>query len=50
MSFGVFKKLKFKPFIVGMPNPKSVSKEEWERRSQHIKEINAKLREKYNPQ
>ncbi len=50
MSFGKFKKLKIIPYIVGMPNPKSVSKEEWERRSKELNEINEKIRQKYNHQ
>ena len=32
-----------KRFVVGMPNPRSVSKEEWNRRAQNLKEINSRL-------
>ena len=43
MSFGKFKKLfKNKPIIVGLPNPKSVSKEEFQRRINRLAEINRK--------
>ncbi len=44
MSFGKFKKLlKIKPMIVGLPNPNSVSKEEFQRRVQRLREINSRL-------
>ena len=46
-SFGYFKKLKMIPFRFGVPNPKSVSKEEWERRHKQIHGYNKQIKEKY---
>ena len=46
-SFGKYKKLKIIPYIVGVPNPKYVSKEEFKRRANQIKEYNKALKEKY---
>lgn len=52
MSFGKFKKVKAipiknVPFVVGLPNPQSVSKEEFERRVKRINEKNKALKAKY---
>ena len=51
MGFGNLKKLKglYKgpQIIVGVPNPNSVSKEEFERRTNRINEINKKFKEEY---
>ena len=47
-SFGYFKKLKMIPFRFGVPNPKSVSKEEWERRHKQIHDYNKQIKEKYS--
>ena len=47
MSFGKLKKLKnSKLLVVGLPNPNSVSKEEFERRKQQLQELNRKLKQK----
>ena len=47
MSFGQFKKQKNNKFIVvGMPNPNSISKEELNRRKQHLQELNQKISQK----
>ena len=49
MGFGKFRELlKKRPmYIVGVPNPASVSKEEYERRIAKLHEKNAKIKEEW---
>ena len=49
MGFGKFRELlKKRPmYIVGVPNPASVSKEEYDRRVKKLNETNAKIKEKW---